>query len=73
MKLWSIYFTGHYPVGAVAVVIAETAHEAILKFLSELRLKEPYLSKDISNDYETLKDRCKQITQPVTILLNGEY
>lgn len=73
LKLYSIDFIGHYPVGAVAVVQAVTKIEAIIAFKAKLAVVEPYLvadNKDISSEDVT---ELPFGTDSCHILLNGEY
>ena len=68
MKLWTNNkFTGHYPVGTAAVVVARdaaSAAEYLNLFLSEQRLPETK-----PEDFEEMK----QAEGEVRILCNGDY
>lgn len=72
LKLYAIEFVGHYPIGAVAVVMASDETKAMLAFMDKLHVEEPILWEDQRADDLVItklpseEDRC-------TILLNGDY
>ncbi len=83
LSIYSIRFGGHWPIGAIAVVIAPSREAAIEKFLEQLALEEPSLVS--SNPKDSV---CPALLAAVTgadlivltsndtgctILLNGEY
>jgi hypothetical protein len=66
MKNYAVYFTGYWPVGAVAYVKAKSANEAAEKLYNILtgELKE-------NNPPKTMT--VKEIKNEVEILLDGDY
>lgn len=67
MNTYTIKFNGFYPVGAVALVVAETVDMAVILINKELRdmgLKE-VTSKNVKQQDNT--------TRRVDILLDGDY
>lgn len=73
MKYFSIEFHGRYPVGALAVVEAEDAEQALILFQVQLSKSMPELvkyNKDLSIDDVQELDFRKQ---DCYILLDGDY
>lgn len=76
MNIYSIHFCGHYPVGAVAVVIAKTPEEALEVFQKKLAEEEPLLvDHNIGklSPEPTLIWSELQSVPACSILLNGNY
>lgn len=77
-NLYAIYFNGHYPVGSVAVVEAESIEQADDFFLAQLAKEEPCLVEKNDNTRNDSKCDYKMeelnfYPQPCNILLDGEY
>lgn len=68
MKAWTVTFTGHYPVGACAVVVATCVEEAWAFFHIDLKERGLEQSVPISNFVEV--DLTKTHS---TVILDGEY
>lgn len=71
IKIYAIYFSGHYPVGAVATVVALDEEQAIDTFLRTLFKEEPSLIP--FNPREKLKAEILFQEKACHILLNGDY
>ena len=69
MKAYYCEFAGHWPVGAVLVVLADNKKEALQRALKLIERDEPDLLED--NDYLT-ENHMVEITED-KILLNGDY
>lgn len=67
MKVWTVKFTGHYPVGACAVVVAPTLAQAIEILTADLAYRG--LKQDHILDFVPLD---LTVTQS-TVILDGEY
>ena len=67
MNVYTAEFRGAYPVGAVALIIAEDKHMALI-LLNEKLKSEGFKSVDI----EDIKQQDTS-TRRVDILLNGDY
>lgn len=65
---YSVYFAGHYPVGAVAIVVAEDKYDA--KNMMEEHLKTIGLQQDIAIENISL---LNTYSKGVEILLDGNY
>ena len=72
MSIYSIDFIGHYPVGAVAIVQAESEEQAKDRFLETLAKEEPYLAEGNTRD-KIYVTELHLDEVPCRILLNGEY
>lgn len=76
MAVYSIKFTGYYPVGAVAVVAAESKDEAVLQLINDLRSNHPQLANEKGNQFNKLMESNTEldfVLQPCQILLDGKY
>lgn len=78
MKLYSVYFEGHYPIGAVAVVLAADKPQAKALFEAELEKEEPHLVRENAGwlagaDWERSFVEIPQTEPKAVILLAGEY
>lgn len=73
MIVWTCKrFTGRYPVGTAAVVIAETAYEAAARLNYELRAR--LLPGDAAPADMLVLCRCgRKVAPAVRILCDGEY
>jgi hypothetical protein len=69
-RFYRIYFCGHYPIGAVAVMIAHSKQEALNLFQSRLQTEEPTL---VEFNTDLTVDNVVELTERCTVLLNGEY
>lgn len=67
-RLYSVYFDGHYPVGAVAITMAENHWLAALQVQQELPAE---LQAD--NPLQYLLENTHVIIDETTILLDGDY
>lgn len=67
MQIYSVNFTGHYPVGACAIVVAPNKQRA-KELLSE-ELSKQGLSLDESDEWTLIG----QFNESVHIPLNGDY
>lgn len=75
-KLYVIYFVGHYPVGAVAIVTAKSKEEAKEIFKATLEEEEPSLVRHNNfDDPRYTLDICEYdpTDTPCCILLNGNH
>lgn len=68
MNVYTIHFSGHYPVGACAVIVAETEQKALNAIHRELKKKG--LEQKLSKEDLELLDTGKA---EVRILLDGNY
>lgn len=73
LKLYSIDFNGHYPVGAVAVVQAACKVSALIAFQAKLAIVEPYLVEENSDLTTQAVTELPFGADSCYILLNGEY
>jgi hypothetical protein len=74
MNIYSIDFTGYYPVGAVAVVSADSPAVACQMLYDHLQVLG--LVQNQCNTFEKLMESCSLIDSSipkVTILLDGNY
>lgn len=76
MNVYSIHFSGVYPVGAVAVVVAADQEGAVHCFLQHIQKHATYLVKD--NPKEKLEAHLifygsSENSPKCAILLDGEY
>jgi len=71
-KFYSINFVGHFPIGAVAVMIAQSKQEALDLFKLKLEQEEPTLASDNYNKNLKLEN-VVELTERCTILNNGDY
>ena len=71
MKVFSCTFIGHYPVGACAIVVAESREDARKRFLDHVVDSSLYhKNKDIKlENFEEID----QTVGGVTIILDGDY
>jgi hypothetical protein len=75
MNIYTIEFSGHYPVGAVALVFAHTQERAVQVFLNQIKEEEPDLYESCKHQAERgLEVRLHHPEIPrCVILLNGNY
>jgi hypothetical protein len=69
-KFYRVDFCGHYPVGAVAVMIAYSKQEALNLFQTRLQAEEPTL---VEFNTDLTVDNVVELTERCTVLLNGDY
>jgi len=71
LQAWTVTFAGHYPVGACAVVVAETFGEAVTALHEELEERD-LMGKNANlpiNAFEPLD----MTVAKVTVILDGNY
>lgn len=68
MNIYAIDFVGHYPVGATAVVAAESEEGALILFARQLAIEEPSLSVKGATI-----EKLDFSAQKCHILSNGNY
>ena len=69
-RFYSVQFVGHYPIGAVAVMIAHSKQEALNLFKLKLEQDEPTL---VPFNAHITVESVTELTERCTILNNGEY
>lgn len=71
---YTVHFVGMYPVGAVAIVAAESEEDVKVKFLAHLKVNYPEL-------YKNNLEPCDLVIEPLTlctdhdvnVILDGDY